>query len=134
MKILIIGFQRSGTTLLRRMLHGHPEVRRMFHEEFLLKKCQSKDSLYKYLINHKISPDKDTWGEKVPFYPSVRKISVLKYCDIWNDYFGEDARILHIIRHPIDVAFSIDKMYRNQSFNTALRVYKKLCQRLFRNY
>ena len=78
MKILIVGFQRSGTTLLRRILHSHPEVRRIFHEEFLLKKCPTKDSLHRYLMNYDIFPDEDNWGEKVPFYPSARKIPILK--------------------------------------------------------
>jgi len=106
MNILITGFQRSGTTLLRRILTIHPEVRKIFHESFLLSRYQDKESLLNFIKQTKINKKPYSWGEKVPYYPNLRKIPVLKYCQTWNNYFKNNSRIIHIIRHPYDVALS----------------------------
>lgn len=124
MKILIIGFQRSGTTLMRRIIHGHPDVRRIFHESFLLKKYQNKPALLNFISRSGLNRKKDTWGEKVPFYPSIRQIPTLQYCDKWNEWFGNNSRILHIIRHPIDVSLSISKKYKRENTKKSLNMYK----------
>ena len=126
MKLLIIGFQRSGTTLLRRILHSHPEVRRAFHEEFLLKKCRTKNSLDKFLMNYDIDPVKDVWGEKVPFYPSARGLSMMKYFNTWKEYFGDEGRVIHIVRHPIDVGLSVVSKCKGQKYIKAINIYKKI--------
>jgi hypothetical protein len=126
MKILVIGFQRSGTTLLRRIIEAHPEVKKIFHEVFLMKKFAQKEKLYKYLKNTGILPDKDIWGEKVPYYPSIRRISVVKYCSQWKNFFEDDYRILHIVRHPLDIAFSVEKMYGHSKFENSINIYKKI--------
>lgn len=125
MKILIIGFQRSGTTLLRRIFQVHPDVQKMFHEKFLLKICSDKKTLENFLINFDIDPIRDNWGEKVPFYPGARKIPAIKYCEMWKEYFGKQAKIIHIVRHPIDVANSITEKY-GTNFNRGLTIYKNI--------
>lgn len=125
MKILIIGFQRSGTTLLRRLVTMHPKVRSIFHEEFLLTKYKTLESLKDYIKRRKINIDQENWGDKTPYYPNIRKIPVGRYCETWNQYFGKQARILHIFRHPYDIAFSIDNKYRTQNFQHAIKVYKQ---------
>ena len=38
MKILIIGFPRSGTSLMHRIIKSHPEVKKMFFETNMLKR------------------------------------------------------------------------------------------------
>jgi len=107
MQILIIGFQRSGTTLIRRILTAHPHIRVMFHEQFLLKKYNSKEKVLKFLKEKKIHPTDENWGEKCPFYPAIRQVPVIEYCRRWTEYFGSTSRILHTVRHPIDVALSV---------------------------
>jgi len=107
MQILITGFQRSGTTMLRRILNAHPHIRVMFHEQFLLRQYNSKKGVLKFLKAKKIHPYDENWGEKCPFYPAIRQVPVIDYCRRWNEYFGKTSRILHIVRHPVDVALSV---------------------------
>ena len=126
MKILILGFQRSGTTILRRIINSHPEVKRIMHESFLLTKCQNKPQLKKQLVKHNINIKKDNWGEKVPYYPNIRRTPTVKYCEKWIEYFGEQSRIIHIVRHPYDITLSIMKKYAGQNkFHVPLTIYKR---------
>jgi len=126
MQILIIGFQRSGTTLMRRLFGVHPEVKKMVHEAFLLKKCSTKDQLIQLITSAGVSPFKDNWGEKTPFYPNIRGIPVDVYCKRWNRYFGKTSRILHIVRHPVDVVNSIVVKSRGrQHLEKALGIYQR---------
>ena len=108
MQILIVGFQRSGTTLMRRILTAHPHIRVIFHELFLLRQCDSKVKVMQFLDNKGVHISDQNWGEKCPFYPNVRGIPVVNYCKKWTEYFGPSSRILHTVRHPIDVALSVE--------------------------
>jgi hypothetical protein len=121
-KILIVGFQRSGTTLLRRLLNNHPEVKTILHEEFLLKNLTNKKQIIK-----KVGFDIDNfnWGEKVPYYPSARKIPIINYCNMWYELFGNNSRISHIIRHPYDVALSSLKTF-NKEIEKSIDFYKNI--------
>lgn len=146
MKILVIGFQRSGTTLLKDLIWKHPQVKHMFHEVALAK--FQKD----HLMNSLWLPDKSirnnyqgtswyrkeidfdldscTWGEKVPYWmPKISKGfngPVGKYCSIWNQYFRNEARILHIIRHPLDVGISTKKRGFTRGVRRPVNQYKKV--------
>jgi len=123
MKILIIGFQRSGTTLMRRLMISHPQVKRLYHEAFLLRQYQTKEALMAAVRGSVVDPINTTWGEKTPFYPNIRKIPVVRYCNTWNEYFENESRILHIIRHPIDVAFSVINKNKNRNISHPLNLY-----------
>ena len=107
MKILVIGFQRSGTTLLRKLIQMHPDVSCIIHEKRLLKQ-RNKKEIYNYVKNYKYcgkcNPEIDIWGEKVPFW-IAKEQPMISYCLKWIDLF-DDGKIIHIIRHPIDVAIS----------------------------
>ena len=127
MNILIIGFQRSGTTLLRRLLQLHPQVRRLYHEFFFFDKCKDKQSLIHYVSQRGVDTNKDNWGEKCPYYPNIKGIPVYKYCEKWNRYFGGNSRILHIVRHPYDVAISNVKKFKHiKSYDNPIKLYKKV--------
>jgi hypothetical protein len=133
MKILLIGFQRSGTTLLRRLVTMHPDVRTIMHEQFLLYQCRDKASVVSYLQSRNIDFKKENWGDKTPYYPNIRRIPVAKYCETWTDYFGKkESKILNIYRHPYDIAFSVDSKYRGQTFVKATSIYKKSILRTLR--
>ena len=126
MNILIIGFQRSGTTLLRRLLQLHPKVRRVYHESFLLNKIKEKQTLLQYVDQRGINIKKDNWGEKVPYFPNLKGIPVFKYCETWNRYFGSNSRILHIVRHPYDVALSnVHKFKHIKSLDMPINLYRR---------
>jgi len=111
MRILVIGFGRSGTSLLRRLIQAHPNVQKMYHETGLMGRSNWKGMLRKSGINLK-----GNWGEKIPFYFRRPKKggftgTILDYCKEWNRRFLPEARIIFIVRHPLDVAISAGKRW-----------------------
>lgn len=144
MKILVTGFQRSGTTLLKDLIWKHPDVAHMFHEVALLKFSKKHLLTANFLPDKKIknnyqgvmpyqfkvnfSLKKGTWGEKIPYWgPKVYKgynKFVTRYCRQWNKYFGDKARIIHIIRHPMDVAISTKNRGFTKGITRPIKVYK----------
>jgi hypothetical protein len=103
MKILVVGFPRSGTSLTYRIIRDNPDVKHMFFEKWLLLQAKSKSEL----IN-KRPVLKDTCGEKVINAKRVigkigkSNFNIVDYCLKWNDWFGPEAKIIQIIRHPCD--------------------------------
>jgi hypothetical protein len=145
MKIFITGFQRSGTTLLETLIESHPRVKKMFHETGLLilynrnqiynsKKINQtiirtplKKNVSSY-ININFSMKDDTWGEKIPyFYPKLHRHNWRKpfyeYYLKWNRYFKDDAKILHIVRHPYDVIMS-NKVTYDMDMKSTVHYYR----------
>ena len=135
MKILVIGFQRSGTTLLRRMITIHPQVKKIFHENFLMSKYRKdRKKLIQHIGEYKVKIDKHNWGEKVPFYGNIKGgLHPLTYCNVWSELFP-DSKIVHIIRHPIDVGLSTINKYPNiNDINKPLKKYIKVMTSLIGN-
>lgn len=128
MQILVYGFQRSGTTLLRRLIQLHPDVKKMFHEQLLLTRMKYNNTLLQfYLHHHNINIDNDNWGEKIPYYNLAKTESPIYYCKKWLTMFKEQGKIIHIIRHPYDVALSVVKKYNNiDNINQPLKIYKNM--------
>jgi hypothetical protein len=131
-KILILGMHRSGTTLLGDLVGKHPAVRRMFHEAVLMR--FSRDELYaaRTLPDHRMVQTRgelvrarnaepvewvvdfdlarETWGAKMS-YPGP--VILQTWCDRtdrylrrWQETFGGEARVVHVVRHPFDVFVS----------------------------
>lgn len=105
MKILIIGFQRSGTTLLRRLVNGHPKIK-IFHEKKFIKKGKTRKAFFK---NHPFLKDKKNFGDKIPWFDKDGKM-IIRLSRKWGNFFGDEARVVHIIRHPVDVGLSTYKL------------------------
>jgi len=116
---------------LRRLFTIHPEVRKIFHESFFLSKHKNARSLSTYVKHHYINPKKDIWGEKCPFYPDIKKIKPETYCRKLHSWYPKKFRVIHIIRHPIDVANSnIKKFDYIRDINQPLRMYRKIIPRI----
>ena len=133
MKILVIGFNRSGTTLLRRLITMHPEVNKILHEEFILITYKERNAIERYLVARKINMSEDNWGDKTPYYPNIKMMPVEIYCKKWIDLFGKkDSKIINVYRHPYDVAFSINNKYRSQTFGNGISLYQKAIPRILK--
>jgi len=108
-KILITGFRHSGTTMLHQLIKAHPQVGWIENEESFIEFDKSKEWML-LMASHKV-PDlkKYAWGEKIPWgtrpvdYNGKRAINMIKK---WLKYFKGQGRVLHILRHPLDVALS----------------------------
>lgn len=108
-KILITGFKHSGTTMLMALLRNHPQVGWIELET----RYVEVDKPRKWMImmaKKRVSNLKEkVWGEKIPWGDidtggdASRSI---KFTKRWLKLFRKEARVLHIIRHPLDVAAS----------------------------
>jgi len=105
----------------------------MIHEGFILLNITNKKQFNERIASYKFSPklasisNKPVWGEKVPFYGGIRKgVGPVPYCERWNKFFGKQSRIIPIVRHPYDVAFSVVSKYKNiKKISKPLGRYKK---------
>ena len=106
-KIFIIGYQHSGTTLLHQLLKAHPQVGWIENEENYIE--YDKDKHWVEMMAKKKVADlkKFAWGEKTPWI-DVKGHRIISLCNKWCKYFKRDARILHIIRNPLDVCLSLN--------------------------
>lgn len=100
MKILILGFQRSGTTMLRRIMNKHPDMK-IVHEKRIVQRCKTYQDM---IVNIEMFFEGQNYiGEKIPY---LNLKQPLKCIERWFDYFPKDGRVIHIVRHPIDVSIS----------------------------
>ncbi len=105
--IFLGGCGRSGTTLLLSMISASPEVFCFPHEVDAFTQWNREDGnlvprridrLYRYLLTHSVPSSCNRWCEKRPF--NVRYIPEIL------EYFGNNARFVHIIRDARDVLTS----------------------------
>jgi hypothetical protein len=108
-KILITGFQHSGTTMLMGLLRNHPQVGWIELEKGYIEYNESKKWLLQ-MASLRVRNLKDyVWGEKLPWGNRKEDLNAVRpigFTKKWLKYFGKNARVLHILRHPIDVAAS----------------------------
>lgn len=124
MKIFITGFQRSGTTLTRRLIHNHPEVKFIAHELRLMKYCKSKEKVYELLEKNGFeAKEEENWGEKVPW--SHEDLRIIYFCERWNEMFSkEKPRIIHVIRNPVSVGISNVNFGWCEDIDFSIKVWK----------
>lgn len=137
MRILITGYSRSGTTLVRKLIAAHTECRGILHETMILVANRgviaNSRILYGWqggdpiLMKAMCDVNEDTWGEKILYdYPCIDGgvVDALDYCLFWNELFLPKAVIVNVIRYPLDVVLS-SKKKKGVSLDGALRTYKK---------
>ena len=108
-KILITGYRHSGTTMLMQLLRSHPQVGWIEFEESYIEFDKPRE--WVLMMARKKVPDlkKYAWGEKIPW--GNRKSDkdgkrAIEFSRKWLKYFKGEARVLHILRHPIDTILS----------------------------
>jgi hypothetical protein len=127
--IFIIGAQRSGTSLLRRILDSHSQIACPAESKFILpltsvlsdrgslagwasmgfNKDAVEEALARFIRSffdeYAESQGKPRWAEKTPNYVDCLP-------ELW-DLFGPDARFVIVVRHGLDVAFSLSDPHRH---------------------
>jgi len=109
-KILITGFRHSGTTMLHQLIKEHPQVGFIENEEGYIEYDKPVEWI---LMNAKKRvPDLKNyaWGEKLPWGSRESDMDgsrAINFIDKWLKYFKGEARVLHILRHPVDAILSI---------------------------
>jgi hypothetical protein len=121
--IFLIGCQRSGTSLLRRIIDSHPSIACPPETSFILPLVQVlhdrrsargfeamgyeqvsvADALAAFIASfyegYAAAQGKPRWADKTPHYVDCLD-------DLWT-LFGPDARFVVIVRHGLDVAYSL---------------------------
>ena len=108
-KILITGFKHSGTTMLMGLLRNHPQVGWIEMEESYIEYDKPKKWVLQMASKRVHDLKEKAWGDKIPWghKPEDKDAKrVIGFTKKWLKYFGKQARILHIMRHPIDTASS----------------------------
>ena len=102
--IIIGACPRSGTTLLLSMLDAHPHIWGIQNQTYAFAKWDQYgkpnrfDRLYREFIFRKIPAEKARWCEKTP--------KNIQFFDKILDYYGENAKLIHVIRDGRDVVTS----------------------------
>jgi len=129
-KILITGFRHSGTTMTMQLIEAHPQVGCIENEESYIEFDKPKEWLL-MMAGKKVDLKKYSWGEKIPWgvrptdKDGQRAIQMIRK---WLKYFGKNARVIQVLRHPIDVFLSdrvnnkIIKKEMNWLINTVEKV------------
>jgi len=103
MKILVVGFPRSGTSLTHRIFAKHPAVKGMLFEKWALKQASNINELIKSNPMFKTTcGEKIIWEKRVTGKIGKTNENIIDYCLKWNDWFKDEAKIVQIIRHPFD--------------------------------
>ena len=140
MKILITGYSRSGTTLVRKLIAAHHQVVGILHETMILianrgivgKTMYGWQGGEPVTLESGCNMERDHWGEKVLYdYPCIDGgvIDALDYCMFWNECFLPDSRIVNILRYPFDVVLSSANK-RKTTVEKAAMIYKHWMPRM----
>jgi len=108
-KIFITGFRHSGTTMTMQLIKAHPQVGWIENEESYIEFDKPKKWVLQ-MASHKVKNLKRyAWGEKIPWGVRAEDKNgerAIKVSKKWLKYFGADARVIQVVRHPIDVFLS----------------------------
>ena len=108
-KIFIVGFRHSGTTMLMQLVKAHPQVGFIENEEGFIDFDKPKNWILMHAVKRVPNLKKYAWGEKIPWGTRKEDVDgkrVIRLSKKWLKFFRGKARVLHIVRHPFDVALS----------------------------
>lgn len=109
-KLLITGYMHSGTTMLMSLINAHPQVGCIEFEQGYVEYYDKPREWVLIQASRKVPElKKYVWGDKLPWglkSHEKKGIRSIKFSRRWLKLFKKQARILHILRHPIDVALS----------------------------
>ena len=108
-KILVTGYEHSGTTMLMQLLRSHPQIAWIENEEGLIEFDKPKEWVLMMAKKRVENLKEFAWGEKIPWSdrPTDKNAErVIEFSKKWLKHFKNEARILHILRHPLDVFYS----------------------------
>jgi hypothetical protein len=91
------------------LLRAHPQVGWIEFEESWIEFDKPKDWLLMHARKRVPNMKKYAWGEKIPWGTrpgDVKGARAIRMTKKWLKFFRGKARVLHILRHPIDVALS----------------------------
>jgi len=125
---VIIGGQRCGTTWLHRAIAEHPAVFVAEPKELHFFDLHYDKGLDWYYGRFTPSAEHRAWGEATPAYLHRPD------CDMRLHAAAPDARLVAILRHPVDRAYSAYQLMRNtmnagMSFEEALEASPELIER-----
>jgi len=129
-KILITGFKHSGTTMLMQLLRNHPQVGWIEMEEAYIEYNKPKEWVLQMASKRGFNLKEKAWGEKIPW--GNRSVDVdagraIAFTKRWIKFFTKQARVLHILRHPIDVASS-GRPDGKPNYKTLKQIFKSVPQ------
>lgn len=100
----------SGTTMLMSLINAHPQVGCIEFEQAYIEYYDKPRKWILTQASRKVPEMKKyVWGDKLPWgWNSHEKKGVrsIKFSRRWLKLFKTQARVLHILRHPVDVALS----------------------------
>ena len=108
-KIFITGFRHSGTTMLMQLIKAHPQVGWIEFEEGFIDFGKPKNWVLMHASKKVPNMKKYAWGERIPWgtrKEDVKAERAIRMIRTWLKFFKGKARVLHIVRHPFDVAMS----------------------------
>ena len=112
--VFITGFERSGTTMLRRIVSMNPELtHNLWNEKRRLLKFESKEQAEIGFVSKNNSI---LAGEKIPYYNNTGFI--IDYMNKMREYWP-DTILLHIVRCKEDVIDSCFKTFERDKGITA---------------
>ena len=129
-KIFITGFRHSGTTMTMQLIKAHPQVGWIENEEGYIEFDKPKKWVLRMAKKQVNDMKKYSWGEKIPWgirssdKDGKRAIEMTKK---WLKYFGKDARVIQVLRHPADVFLSDrDNIIKKKEMNWLINTVEKV--------
>lgn len=126
-KLLITGFKHSGTTMMMQLLNAHPQVARIENEKGFIQYDHSKQWIRSMASINCPDPKKYVCGDKLPWETRPEDFKAeraINFSNKWLKVFGNDARIICMLRHPLDTSLSRYPFQSNDSLKKDEKMYE----------